>query len=1052
MSSTSSVVSRERERVGNYLLGSEIGRGSFATVLRGYKATTRETVAIKVVQRNKMTSKLLENLEAEIAILKAIHHPHIVGLEDCLKMDERIYLIMDYCSGGDLSFYIKKRGRLPTLEYVADGSTTKQFWPHPEEGGLDEVVVKNLLGQLVLALKFLRSQNLIHRDIKPQNLLLQPPTLVQLAGGHPLGIPILKVADFGFARFLEGASMAETLCGSPLYMAPEILRYEKYDAKADLWSVGTVLYEMAVGRPPFKAQNHVELLKKIERGEDRIRFPDEKSSWNPSPSTEEGLPVQQPVGKAVKDLIRKLLKRNPVQRLGFEEFFRHEVSIEYATAISGGEEAERRIEARAILSNVPASMMPTMSTPPEVKRTSLQAHHRPPPQQQQQQQQQQPTPSMPYPIPTPVRPAPSLPPFALPLPASPPVQSYVPATFHQTSSSPTNRPPLAPLTVPSSSELASAQYARSAARPMTPPLTSRQSSGASPALRQYSFEPKYMVDDPLAARSPTHLESELDDREGRGLIGRRESHSSDRRVYMREVMSDANGRRDEPQVRPINLDGTTPDSRASPGEVEEDSASDYVLVEKRTVEINSLADELDAASHRPTTVNRRRSSRSLLSRPISALTSGTSPPLSGGSSSSFPHSTSFALSITPPFALASSPNRPSPLHQHYPHNPHHHHLQQQYAVSSLTRPLSVPHTPSSFSSSPGGISTPLMSVNQTHRFASSPTAGGVLARAFSLASGKFFGASPSSTSAAAGVVARTTARKKALIRAGTTDPAEDALLAQLDDLAQKAFVVFDFADVKVEQILTFAGQGAGQHVLGSRPNSPGSSGGFQQQSTGQQPMSYQPQNPINTLERRRSSVHSTSGSEASVFRMDVLAAEALLLYLKALGFLQKGMEAAKVFWMSRQVGHTEGGGEVDETSMELNETVQWFRARFNESFEKAEWAKARSADEIPESAAFAERLLYERAMDLSRTAAIHEALNEDLGSIEHAYETAVWIFQAISDDTFREGAYMEEEDRLTVDKFLKACQKRLDNVRKRQAAIVAATPSGVGNNQPSEAM
>lgn len=67
-------------------------------------------------------------------------------------------------------------------------------------------------------------------------------------------MPILKIADFGFARFLPSTSMAETLCGSPLYMAPEILRYEKYNAKADLWSVGAVLYEMVVGKPPFKAE------------------------------------------------------------------------------------------------------------------------------------------------------------------------------------------------------------------------------------------------------------------------------------------------------------------------------------------------------------------------------------------------------------------------------------------------------------------------------------------------------------------------------------------------------------------------------------------------------------------------------------------------------------------------------------------------------------------------------------------------------------------------------------------------------------------------------
>ena len=85
---------------------------------------------------------------------------------------------------------------------------------------------------------------------------------------------MLKVADFGFARFLPQAMMAETLCGSPLYMAPEILSYQKYDSKADLWSVGAVLYEMTVGKPPFRAQNHIELLKKIDNSKG-VKFPDE---------------------------------------------------------------------------------------------------------------------------------------------------------------------------------------------------------------------------------------------------------------------------------------------------------------------------------------------------------------------------------------------------------------------------------------------------------------------------------------------------------------------------------------------------------------------------------------------------------------------------------------------------------------------------------------------------------------------------------------------------------------------------------------------------------
>ena len=97
-------------------------------------------------------------------------------------------------------------------------------------------------------------------------------------------------------------------------MAPEILRYEKYDAKADLWSVGAVLFEMTVGRPPFRANNHVELLRKIEKGEDRIRFPDELSKPPPDPQA-------LPVSDDIKALIRGLLKRQPGTRMGFDDFF-----------------------------------------------------------------------------------------------------------------------------------------------------------------------------------------------------------------------------------------------------------------------------------------------------------------------------------------------------------------------------------------------------------------------------------------------------------------------------------------------------------------------------------------------------------------------------------------------------------------------------------------------------------------------------------------------------------------------------------------------------------
>ncbi|KAI8149366.1 kinase-like domain-containing protein [Fennellomyces sp. T-0311] len=300
--------------VGDYVISGKIGQGSFATVYKAQHKTTERVVAIKSVLRSKLTRKLLENLESEISILKGIHHPHIVGLIECQKTDSHIYLVMEYCSMGDLSQYIKRRR-----------SHKSSRGP---SGGLSERLVRHFLKQLADALKFLRSRNLVHRDIKPQNLLLISATQEESS------LPLLKVADFGFARSLPNATLADTLCGSPLYMGPEILSYQKYDAKADLWSVGAVLYEMVTGRPPFRAQNHLELLKNIQENEDRIEFPDEK------PSSDPNAPDKIGVGNDLKDLIRKLLKKDPVERISFEEFFMHP----------------------AITNNIPVSPSPSVST------------------------------------------------------------------------------------------------------------------------------------------------------------------------------------------------------------------------------------------------------------------------------------------------------------------------------------------------------------------------------------------------------------------------------------------------------------------------------------------------------------------------------------------------------------------------------------------------------------------------------------------------------------------------------------------------------------------
>eukprot|EP00850_Spirogloea_muscicola_P023136 SM000332S12441 [mRNA] locus=s332:24380:29360:+ [translate_table: standard] len=258
--------------IGDYVITQQIGAGSFAVVWKGRHKVWELDVAIKEIPTEKLNPKLQESLESEIAILKRADHPNIIRLLEIVRAPGRIFLVLEYCAGGDLSEHIKRQGRV------------------------HEAVARHLMSQLGAGLQVLRQNNVIHRDLKPQNILLSTRD----------ANAVLKIADFGFARSLQPQGLAETLCGSPLYMAPEILQFQKYDAKADLWSVGAILYELVTGRPPFGGANHIQLLRNIEQTE--VRFPESLAA------------VLSP---ACISLCRGLLNRRPAERLSFEEFFHH---------------------------------------------------------------------------------------------------------------------------------------------------------------------------------------------------------------------------------------------------------------------------------------------------------------------------------------------------------------------------------------------------------------------------------------------------------------------------------------------------------------------------------------------------------------------------------------------------------------------------------------------------------------------------------------------------------------------------------------------------------
>ncbi|GAV65439.1 Pkinase domain-containing protein [Cephalotus follicularis] len=257
--------------VGDYLVGRQIGSGSFSVVWLARHREHGNEVAIKEIITGRLNKKLQESLMSEIFILKRINHPNIIRLHDIIEVPGKIHIVLEYCRGGDLSMYIQRQGRVP------------------------EALAKHYMQQLAAGLQVLRDNNLIHRDLKPQNLLLSTNN----------NNAILKIADFGFARSLQPRGLAETLCGSPLYMAPEIMQLQKYDAKADLWSVGAILFQLVTGKTPFTGNNQIQLLQNILR------------------STELNFPLDNDLSDNCKDLCQKLLRRNPVERLTFEEFFNH---------------------------------------------------------------------------------------------------------------------------------------------------------------------------------------------------------------------------------------------------------------------------------------------------------------------------------------------------------------------------------------------------------------------------------------------------------------------------------------------------------------------------------------------------------------------------------------------------------------------------------------------------------------------------------------------------------------------------------------------------------
>ncbi|KAL6967795.1 CBL-interacting serine/threonine-protein kinase 14 [Sarracenia purpurea var. burkii] len=221
---------------GKYELGKLLGYGAFAKVYHARNIATGHSVAIKVISKNKIAgTNLMSNVKREIFIMRRLRHPNIVKLFEVLATKTKIYFVMEFVKGGELFAKVSK-------------------------GRFTEDVSRKYFQQLISAVGYCHSRGVFHRDLKPENLLLDE-------NGD------LKVSDFGLSAVTDQIrhdGLLHTLCGTPAYVAPEILAKKGYDgAKVDVWSCGVILFVLAAGYLPFNDPNLMIMYKKIYKGEFR---------------------------------------------------------------------------------------------------------------------------------------------------------------------------------------------------------------------------------------------------------------------------------------------------------------------------------------------------------------------------------------------------------------------------------------------------------------------------------------------------------------------------------------------------------------------------------------------------------------------------------------------------------------------------------------------------------------------------------------------------------------------------------------------------------------
>ena len=254
--------------------------------------------AVKKVSKSlALQEKVKKYFNNEIYILKQVNHPNIIKLYEIKQTLNNFYLVFDLCNGGGLSNCLEK--------YMKQNKK-----PFTQE------IAQSIIRQLVSGLQYLHNNKILHRDLKLDNVLLHFNSEEDKNNFNLLKAQV-KIIDFGFARYLENDSLAQSVLGSPINMDPQILAKMRkidnnqsfgYDQKADIWSLGTICYELLIGVPPFDATSYEELVSKIQKGNYKI-------------------PKNLKLSKEAISFINGMLKYNPEQRLSIDQLANHNFLI-----------------------------------------------------------------------------------------------------------------------------------------------------------------------------------------------------------------------------------------------------------------------------------------------------------------------------------------------------------------------------------------------------------------------------------------------------------------------------------------------------------------------------------------------------------------------------------------------------------------------------------------------------------------------------------------------------------------------------------------------------